>query len=171
MQHVMAVAHADAPPDWEDVYETHARRLAGYLTRLVHDRETAADLMQETFARAMENHAELREAAALRSWLYTIATRLAVRLRRGALLRFVPLLSAPLIADEFEPDALYVHEALASIPADQAAALLLHHQQGFTRHEIAGVLNLSDEGVKSRLARGRANFIAAYRRLERGLRA
>jgi RNA polymerase sigma factor (sigma-70 family) len=62
-----------------------------------------------------------------------------------------------------------IHGALATLSADQAAALLLHHQQGFTRREIAEMTGVSEEAVKSRLDRGRANFVAAYRRLERGL--
>jgi len=41
--------------------------------------------------------------------------------------------------------------------------------EGRSRSEIAAHLGISEEGVKSRLARGRLNFAAAYRRLERGL--
>jgi len=58
---------------------------------------------------------------------------------------------------------------MRSIPADQAATLLLFYESGFARGEIADLLNVSEETVKSRLARGRKNFMAAYRRLERGL--
>jgi DNA-directed RNA polymerase specialized sigma24 family protein len=41
---------AEAP--WEALYDAHANDLARYLRRLVGDPDTAADLMQETFARA-----------------------------------------------------------------------------------------------------------------------
>jgi DNA-directed RNA polymerase specialized sigma24 family protein len=40
---------------------------------------------------------------------------------------------------------------------------------GFSRAEAARILGITEEAVKSRLARGRLNFAAAYKRLERGL--
>ena len=59
--------------------------------------------------------------------------------------------------------------ALNSIPPDQAIALTLHLHSGFSRLEIAILLRTNEETIKSRLSRGRRNFAAAYRRLERGL--
>jgi len=47
--------------------------------------------------------------------------------------------------------------------------MLVLRERGFTRDEIAEMSGVSPETVKSRLARGEANFVAAYRRLERGL--
>ena len=62
-----------------------------------------------------------------------------------------------------------MRSALDAIPFDQATTLLLHYHAGFRRGEIARMHGVSEETVKSRLARGRRNFMAAYRRLERGL--
>lgn len=157
--------------DWESAYAEHARGLAAYLLRMVHDTEGAADLVHDTFIEAIRAENDLRDRDKLRPWLYRIATRAAYRhLRRRRVLRLVRLAEAEGLnvaaADAID---LQVHSALAAIGTDQASALLLHHQQGFTRREIAQVAGVSEEAVKSRLARGRANFIAAYRRLERGL--
>lgn len=156
--------------DWARLYEAHASALLRYLAKLTNDREAATELMQDSFVRAMR--AGIREPAAARAWLFTTATNLAVsRARRRRVLRFVPFAGTePAPNSAFDAEAHQVRSALAAIPPDHAAALLLHYDAGFTRAEIAGIQGVSEEAVKSRLSRGRKNFTAAYRRLERGLR-
>ncbi len=157
--------------DWESLYALHAEGLLRYLTKMTGEGEVAADLLQETFVQAMRREAQLRDPGSVRAWLFGIATNLARQHRRRArLLRFVPFSGREAIDDHFDPAAETVHRALASIPFEQAAALVLHYRAGFSRAEIAQMSGVGDEAVKSRLARGRANFIAAYHRLERGLR-
>lgn len=70
-----------------------------------------------------------------------------------------------------DADALQVHQALATLAPAQAATLLLHYQPDLSPREIPDITGVGEEAMKSRLARGRANFIAAYRRLDRGYRA
>lgn len=164
------MSHAEGV-DWETVYTNHGRELLAYLLRLVHDTETASDLLQDSFVQAMRAERDLRDPTRIRPWLYRIATHAAYRhLRRRRLVTMVPFSKADRLtvlgADAGDQQ---LHSALATLSADQAAALLLHHQQGFTRREIAEMTGVTEEAVKSRLDRGRANFIAAYRRLERGL--
>lgn len=56
------------------------------------DRETAADLTQETFLRAYRSLATVRAAAAFRPWFFRIATNLARdHLRRQRRIRWIPL--------------------------------------------------------------------------------
>lgn len=158
--------------EWESLYALHAEEILRYLTKMTGQRELAADLLQETFVQAMRHEGQLRDPGSVRPWLFSITTNLARQHRRRAqLLRFVPFSGQETAEDRFDPSADTIHRALASIPFDQAAALVLHYRAGFTRREIAQMSGVTDEAVKSRLGRGRANFIAAYRRLERGLRA
>jgi RNA polymerase sigma-70 factor (ECF subfamily) len=152
------------------LYERYAGEIVHYLMKLTAEPEAAKDLMQETFVRAIERQGQLRDRAALRPWLYRIATNLAVssirrrqlraRLHFAGTERLDPALSVP----EFDQ----VRAALRSIAPTQAACLILR-ERGFSRREIAAICGLTEAGAKSRLARGEANFIAAYRRLERGL--
>jgi RNA polymerase sigma-70 factor, ECF subfamily len=157
--------------DWAALYEEHAQELAGYLAKLLGDRETASELTQEAFIRGLRAERSLREPAAALGWLYRTGTNLATsHLRRRALLRFLPLTGVEIAApDSFDVEAAQVRAALRSISTDHAATLLLFYEVGFDRKEIAAMLGLSEESVKSRLARGRKDFLAAYRRLERGL--
>ena len=151
---------------WRELYDAHAAELVGYLWKLTGDREVATDLMQDTFVAGMRDQAALRDPAKSRAWLFRIATRLAIkRLRRARLIAFVPFAGTER-STEGTPDveALAVRDAMRSISPDQAAALVLHYAHGFTRAEIAALAGRSEETVKSRIARGRRAFLAAYDR-------
>lgn len=149
---------------WRELYEVHASELVGYLWKLTGDREAATDLMQETFLAGMRDERTLRDQASARPWLYRIATRLAYKkLRRERLIAFLPFTGREPTTDEaFDVDGHAVRSALRRISLDQAIALVLHDAQGFTRSEIAQLSGRSEETIKSRIARGRRAFLAAY---------
>jgi RNA polymerase sigma-70 factor (ECF subfamily) len=150
--------------DWPSLYARHADELARYVTKLVNDGEVAADIVQDTFTIGMRGSAKLRDRTAVRAWLYGIATKRVLQFRRRRqLLQFVGF-SGRERATTGEPsdEAALVRAILRRLPADQAAALVLHHHAGFSRKEISAVTGISDEGVKSRLARGRKRFMQEY---------
>ncbi len=151
---------------WRELYDAHAGELAGYLWKVTGDREAANDLMQETFIAGMRDEAALREPAKARAWLFRIGTRLATKwLRRGRLIAFLPFIGTER-STEGEPgvEPLAVRGAMRAIAPDQATALVLHYAHGFSRAEIAELVGRSEETVKSRIARGRRAFLAAYDR-------
>lgn len=155
---------------WEALYESHAEDIARYLRRVVSDVDVAADLMQETFVHAMRAQ-RIPPGAEMRPWLFRIASNLAMsHLRRPRWGDLLGLRQHAAPTQAFE-EGEQVRRAMRSIPPEQAVALALAYHEGFQRREIAQMLGLSEETVKSRIARGRMNFTAAYRRLERGLRA
>jgi RNA polymerase sigma-70 factor (ECF subfamily) len=145
--------------------------LVRYLAKLTGDREVAADLTQETFVRAIRAAPDLSDAASARAWVFRTATNLARNyLRRRRIVAFLPFSGRERQEREaFDATADQVRSVLRSLPFEQATTLLLHYYAGFHRSEIARMHGVSEETVKSRLARGRKNFIAAYRRLDRGL--
>jgi RNA polymerase sigma-70 factor (ECF subfamily) len=159
--------------DWRQLYEEDATVLLRYLAKLTGDREMASEVMQETFVRAIRTNPDLESTRSAHAWLFRTATNLARNeLRHRRVLAFVPFSGrehAPYAAFDIEADQ--VRTALQALPFDQAATLLLHYHSGFHRAEIAELQGISEETVKSRLARGRKNFMSAYRRLQRGLRA
>lgn len=60
---------------WKAAWEAERGALLGFLRRQVRDRETAEDLLQETFVRAIRS-GRIEERASLRSYLFTIAQNL-----------------------------------------------------------------------------------------------
>ena len=165
-----AASRVSGEVEWDAAYERYAEELARFVVKLLGDREKAADVVHDAFVRAMRAHTQLRDPSALRPWLFRIVGNLARNeLRRRRLFAFVPFVGTERSHDDaFDVEAADTHRALASIAPEQAVALVLHYQQGFSRAEIAAMTGVSEEGVKSRLARGRAGFIAAYGRVERG---
>jgi RNA polymerase sigma-70 factor (ECF subfamily) len=164
----VVVGHAGAAElDWRALYEAHAAELARFATRLVRDDEVAADLVQEVFVRAMRSQDQLADRGAARAWLYRIAANLALsHLRRRRILAFVPFAGTERDdRDVIDPETDHVRRALARIPAAQAVTLVLCLQERFTRREASVLLGVSEETVKSRLARGRARFAEEYRRI------
>ncbi|HEV2249044.1 MAG TPA: RNA polymerase sigma factor [Candidatus Limnocylindria bacterium] len=151
---------------WRELYDAHASELAGYLWKLTGDREVATELMQDTFILGLRDEGALREPARVRAWLFRIATRLAIkRRRRDRLIAFVPFAGTERSTGGIpDVESLAVRDAMRSISTDQAVALVLHYAHGFTRAEIAALVGRSEEAVKSRIARGRRAFLAAYDR-------
>ncbi|HWQ14181.1 MAG TPA: RNA polymerase sigma factor [Roseiflexaceae bacterium] len=151
---------------FEELIARYQGPLFGYLLAFVGEREAAQDLLQETFLRAYRSIGELADAATLRGWLYRIAHNQACSLlRRRRLVRWLPLSHVrggrpgP---ERASLEAARVREALAQIPPDQRAPLLLHLVAGFSHAEIAALLRLSEGAVRMRISRGRALFRALY---------
>jgi RNA polymerase sigma-70 factor, ECF subfamily len=160
-----------ARPDWAALYASEGPALLRYARRLSASDDEARDVLQETFVRAMRTSNTPSDPGRYRPWLYRIVTNEVIdRQRRQRRFLFLPLDAVRSPAPSMDTsEAELIRQALRSIPPDQAAALVLRLQEGRSRSEIAAHLGISEEGVKSRLARGRLNFAAAYRRLERGL--
>lgn len=154
----------------ERLYQDYQRPLLAYLTRLVSDRETAEDLCQETFIKAMRGWEGRDPSASETAWLYRIATNTAYdHLRRRRRIRFTPLedneQGSPasdsvmeLRVDEQEP----VHAALAKLPEIYRLPLVLHSCEGRSTQEIADALGCSNSAVKTRLFRARERFRQVY---------
>lgn len=155
--------------NWTAAYERDAPDLLRYLRRFVRTTDRAEDLLQETFVHAMAADRVPTEDE-LRPWLYRIASNLAIsqlrRDRRRALLSFRH--SQPESRSIQIEDLEHVRIALRSIPPDQAIALVLTVHHGFSRTEAASILMIPPETLKTRLARGRLNFAAAYGRIGHG---
>lgn len=155
--------------DWDALYVKHSQGIARYLARLTGDRDVAPDLTQEVFGRAL-GHADGSTIRDPRAWLYRIATNLGIQYcRRRRLLAFVRFSGRERAEAGSHDRTELVRQALQAIATDQAVALVLHYHEGFSRREAAALLGVPEGTVKTRLARGRRNFIGAYRRLERGL--
>lgn len=159
-----------APPtSLEQLYAEQHLRLRRYVQRIVGDWETAEDVAQDTFVKALRSWSRREPAASAHTWLYRIATNTAFdELRRRRRTRMVSYLveQVPEGADpSFESQvaaADAVHQALREVPELFRAALLLHVYDGQAVDEIARRLNVPVGTVKSRLFRARAHARRAY---------
>lgn len=148
------------------IFEQYNTRIVNYIYGLVHDRELANDLAQDSFLKAYKALPRMDDDLRLLPWLYRIAGNTAFSaLRRRKLIRWLPLLNdgiATTSADGQVVEAEAVARALAKLPAKYTAPLLLHSHEGMSCPEIAEILGISTGAVKTRLFRAREAFRAAY---------
>ncbi|HKE11128.1 MAG TPA: sigma-70 family RNA polymerase sigma factor [Myxococcota bacterium] len=160
------------------------RRWAGpmlrYLERMVRDAGSAEDLLQETFLRVFRAKERYQPEARFSTWVYTIATNLALNeLRRPR--RRAPHRSAdegesdevPLVLEGHEPradDVIHARRAsaelereLAALPERQRAALLLSAVEGLSYAEVAVSLETTEKSVKALVHRARATLAAKFK--------
>jgi RNA polymerase sigma-70 factor, ECF subfamily len=153
----------------------HADRVYGALRRFGLDAGEADDVTQEVFLRAWRGLARFEERARLSTWLYRIAFNEAQRrLSRREPARVEPPLegedaiSALPEATELGPEALALdHEfeailerALAELPTDWRAAVVLRDIEGLSTEEAAAAAGVRQAAFKSRLHRGRMQLRA-----------
>jgi RNA polymerase sigma-70 factor, ECF subfamily len=148
----------------------HAGRVLGALRRFGLDSSEADEVAQEVFLRAWRGLARFQERAQLSTWLYRIAfneaqRRLARRAPPHVQLdgdRDDPVVSLP-EAPHLGPEAQALdHEfqqtlerALAQLPHEWRAAVVLRDIEGLSTQEAAQVVGARQAAFKSRLHRGR----------------
>src|SRR5262245_51964121 len=136
-------------------------RLRRYARALTGDRSAADDLVQDTLERALSRYHLWRRGSDLRAWLFTIMHNIYVNQVRSRSRHQTEALDPEAAADALrgrEPDWLALRDldgALARIPEDQRAVLLLVGLEQFTYDEAARVLDIPIGTVMSRLSRGR----------------
>ncbi len=124
---------------------------------MVLNEQEAEDLTQETFTRAYRARRRYRPTAPPGAWLHRIAVNTAISyLRRQKLARLLPmrLYQTPDDREYARSDARTVVEAaLAELSPKLRAAVYLHFYLGYTREEVAQVLDIPSGTVASRIAK------------------
>ncbi len=144
--------------DFRDSVETLIPALRRYARALTRDADLADDLVQDTLVRALRSE-KLFLGGDLRAWLYTILTNLN-RNRRRSLAR-QPVLTE--LHDTPEPagteaEGRDITRALATLPEEQRAVLLLVALEGLSYRDVAEIQGVPMGTVMSRLARARAQI-------------
>jgi RNA polymerase sigma-70 factor, ECF subfamily len=146
--------------------------LINFLYRMVRDRATAEDLAQEVFLRVYRARKQYSPSAKFTTWLFRIATNLALNSVRDNRHRQmeVSLDAAPadedaaplqLPAREMRIDqhmverdrADFIRGVISALPEKQRVAVLLHKYEEMDYGEIAKILDCSESALKSLLFR------------------
>jgi RNA polymerase sigma factor (sigma-70 family) len=166
------VEPVDAVPDWDAIVEQHSDRVYRLALRLTGNRHDAEDLTQEVFVRVFRS-LHTYTPGTFEGWLHRITTNLFLdQARRKQRIRFDPLSderAARLASAAAAPDAAYadrtfdddVEAALAALPPDFRAAVVLCDIEGLSYEEIAEILGAKLGTVRSRIHRGRGLLRAA----------
>lgn len=148
-------------------FDLRHRRLA---FRLLGDRHRMDDVLQEAYARAFRALPRFRGGAALGTWLYRIVYNACLDdLRRSGARKEVSLdewREGRAARSEQVEERLDLESALAALPVDLRAVVLLVDAEELSYDEAAEVLGIPPGTVASRLSRARAVLRSA---LEKGI--
>jgi RNA polymerase sigma-70 factor (ECF subfamily) len=149
--------------------ERHREAAVGFCCHQVGDFHAAQDLAQEVFLRAYVDLHALREPAKFGPWLRAIALRLCQSWHRRRRESPMPSEELDCLAEAeagrelFEacPTRLVTTEALQALPEPQRQALVLKYLDGYSITEIAGLMGVPVETIRTRLRRARERLRAA----------
>jgi RNA polymerase sigma-70 factor, ECF subfamily len=139
-------------------------RLRRYARALVGERSSADDLVQDTLERAWAKLHLYRRGTDLRAWLFTVMHNVHVNRVRATRVNDPLEEEMPELAQRgTQADALLVRDldrAIARLPADQRAVLLLVTLEEMSYEEVARTLGIPIGTVMSRLSRAREKLRA-----------
>ena len=172
-----------AAKELESQLEQYRAELTAHCYRMLASPFEAEDAVQETFIRAWRNLDKFEGRAALRSWLYKIATNVCLDMLGGRERRARPIDLGPaqepieanlnerseatwiqpipdpaVVAESNETTRLALVAALQHLPPKQRAVLILCEVLRWKASEVAELLDTSVASVNSALQRARATL-------------
>ncbi len=143
--------------------ERHRRSVLALAFRTLGSADDAQDVAQEALVYALHRLPELRDAGKFAGWLRTVTLSLCAdyRRRRGTRRLGEPLTALNEAAEEVRyAESLTVRQAVAHLPEPQQTTLLLHYVGGWSREEVAAILEIPLNTVRSRLMAAKRNLRA-----------
>jgi len=156
---------------FEQLLRRHKKPVFNFLWRQVGDRALAEELLQEVFLRVIKSASTYQEQAKFTTWLYTIARNLCVDAARRAGHRRTLSLDAPQggdpertlgdgVADPSGNPSQQamsrelresIERAIAALPEEQREVFLMRERSGLPFKEIASIVGVPENTVKSRM--------------------
>ena len=153
--------------------EKYRRPIVSFMYRMAHNQAVAEELAQEVFLRVYRSRESYQADAKFTTWLYRIATNLAVNHARDTRTERTASVvnldepdqemgTTPDVADakpSIEEKLLYqerlaaIRQRVMDLPERQRMAVLMHKYQGLDYRQIGEVLKLSESATKSLLFR------------------
>ncbi len=144
---------------FEDLLERHEREIYRFARRVTANPDDAADVLQDTFLRALRAFRKLPEGANHRAWLYRIAGRVAIDLARSKKIRAaLPIENVvDLAGRDGDPESQVRARRLAdavlvlvrTLPQRQRIALVQRKYEGLPYQEIATTLGCSEQTARA----------------------
>ncbi|MCD4523746.1 RNA polymerase sigma factor SigM [Nocardioides sp. cx-173] len=168
------------------LFARHRDRLWAVALRTMGNPDDAADGLQDGLVAAYRRAGSFRGEAAVTTWLHRVVVNACLDRLRAAKVRRAEALpddleeyggrGSTVTADVADPADLAVLDerrrrvlaALAELPAEQRAALVLVDMEGYPVSEVARMLDCAEGTVKSRCSRGRARLAEALHLLAPG---
>lgn len=150
---------------FEELVRRHQASVYRVALRILGSSADAQDAVQETFIRAWRALPHFRRDSTISTWLYRIVTRRALNRiaarRTTETLDEVELEAGADPADSAERRGRLsaVTDAIANLPSEQRAALVLREFEGLSYQEVADILGAGLPAIKTRIHRARLTVI------------
>lgn len=141
---------------FEELFARYREPLYGFFRRRLDSQERAEDLVQETFLAVIRATSRYQPRSLVRTYFYAIALKLVSAEWRKRANRTEPLESAAEPATEDPPEtALWVKRAVARLDTTEREILMLREYEQLSYSDIAELLRIPVNTVRSRLFRAR----------------
>jgi len=170
---VMLRVKAGDQPAFNYLVEKYRRPLVSFMYRMARNAAVAEDLAQEVFLRVYRSRASYEASAKFTTWLYRIATNLAVNHARDtrherpevmvsldepdeATGMIMDLADGEMTAEQAmvrRERLMGIRRKIEALPERQRLAVVMHKYQQMDYRQIAEVLKLSESATKSLLFR------------------
>ncbi len=149
------VRHRD-PSAFDELVRRYLRRAYAVAYHVMHHREDAEDLVQETFITVLEQIDRFDRERAFSPWFFRILVNRGLNARKSRTVRQTEQVPADAAGGEGSPDGLAerrelqerVRAAVDLLPERQRLILRLSELEGFSSVEIASILDLSQGTVR-----------------------
>lgn len=150
--------------------ERHETQVYRFGMKMCRDPEDARDVLQDTLLALARGVHDFRGASSISTWLYTVARSFCIKKRRRSKfaaeetsLETIPTSAASLADPTQHPDEALagkqveraLQQAIHALEPSNREVLILRDVEGLTAPEVAEVLGISVQAVKSRLHRAR----------------
>jgi RNA polymerase sigma-70 factor, ECF subfamily len=137
----------------ERVYRTRYGAFRSALATITGDRDSAHDAVQEAFARALAQQSRLRREQSLEAWIWKIALRVALGLRRQHVhLASFDQIDVRLVEHERDPE---LAEAIRHLTPRRRLIFFLRYLGDLSYEQIAEVCSISQGAVAAALSEAR----------------
>ena len=154
---------------FEALVRRHHVRIYRIALRIVGNPHDAQDVTQDVLVQLWGSLAGFLGSAAFTTWLYRMVVNRSLnhRKRRPSTVSMLeddrPAAAGPAEEVIARQRADATARAIAALPAEQRAAVVLHQLEGFSYAEVAAILGISESTVRGRLARGRRTLVEQLR--------
>ena len=165
-EELISLAQAGSAEAFAALYDRHSRSAYSLAYRMMGEKQSAEDLVQEVFLKVWRNSASYRtERGSVRTWVLSIVHNRGVDQLRSTASRRRTQDRVEASAPTSQPSEAFtetwrnsqrdqVRDALKTLPDEQLKILELAYFSGYTHVEIAGLLDLPLGTVKGRMRLG-----------------
>lgn len=139
-----------------DTVENYSDMMFRVAYNITCNREDAFDVCQDVFMKLMKNKNKIQSDAHLKAWLIRVTVNCAKNFKGQAYNRYtVPIDDINGAKTDNLDDKLVLTACVQKLPEKYKTAIYLFYYENMSINEIAKVLDIGDNTVKTRLARGR----------------